>query len=384
MGTPRLVSSSLRLSQQGFKKTATALYRCAYAESLSDVSLEEGDVLPYDSTYEILTAEQAQDRSSQDKVVAVSAYAEVYEHTALNTSKWSELGGTRKIMQQTMGTVDWEAQWSATTALTAANYPVVGDLASTLIGAAGAAFGTAISDKSLDGEPQAMNVGLVREATPSKRHVTVQFRGYFVAHSGQTPWQEIQGTRKLAELTPEQVTWTADFVGTTTAVSTDKYPSRGNTITTLCGASGVLFSSTTFGALPLDGEAQVVVEGAVANETPDRRLVTVQFQSYFVLDSTHSPWMEVMGTRKIVADTNEYRDWQISFTGGTAAAQPLNGETYGSMIGNTATPLDTTGSTTTFDVQPVIVQVGHIQEITPIKSFVTCTFRENYLDTTTN
>jgi len=366
MGDPRLISSSLRTSQQGFKKWITALYRCANSETLSDVSLEEGDSLPYDTTYEIVSSEQGQDRQSMDQIVSLRSYGEVVTEAGTN---WSELKGTRRIVTETNEYIDWEVKFTAATTVTTANYPVPGD---TLTGVKGAgAFGTNMGGSHLDGEPQAMSIGLVERVTPTKQHVTVQFRSFFIVDSTDTPWSELRGTRRVAGQTTEYIDWEVKFTGASTITTAD-YPVPGEVMNDIVGTGAF---GTNIGGVHLDEEPQVVGVSLAELITPSKRHLTTRFRAYCIVDSTHTPWKELRGTRKIVADTNDYRDWQIAFIGATNAAEPVNGQPYASITG-----AGTLGDTTTYDVEPVVVGVNLTSAVTPTKSHAVCVFRERYLN----
>lgn len=54
-------------SQSGFRKDVSAVYEIALHNSLADVSLEVGDTLPEDSTYEIVNVVPYIEKSPKDK-----------------------------------------------------------------------------------------------------------------------------------------------------------------------------------------------------------------------------------------------------------------------------------------------------------------------------
>ena len=73
-------------------------------------------------------------------------------------------------------------------------------------------------------------------------------------------------------------------------------------------------------------------------------------------------------------------DWQIMFTGTTASTNPVNGDTYGSVVGVSAANF---GDTSVYDVESVIVNATIDFRLTQNKSHAVCVFREQYLDTAT-
>jgi hypothetical protein len=279
----------VRLAQRGFRKTCTARYRCAYAESLADVSLEEGDTIPsvetgdsallgnvFDTTYEILTSERQQDPQSADAIVAVSGYTEVYGHAAKTTADWSEIKGTRQVARETTEFIEWQARYSATTALGTDQYPGVGDVASAVVGTATAVFGSTFAGDPLDAEPQAFTVSLVESQTPLKVHCEVLYRAYFIADAAHTTWKEVRGSRKITADASDYREWTIDFVAATTVASASNGQPYGSVV-------GV--STQTIGNTALFDTAVLVQVGHVHRLTPNKSFFTGVFRERY-LDTT--------------------------------------------------------------------------------------------------
>ena len=178
MGTARLIHTSLQTVEEGFKKTITALYRCANAETLDTVDLQVGNNLPADTTYEITAATLIQDRNSMDNVVSVSSFIEQLDtaigNSAATGSNWSELLGTRKIISDTNEYRDWQIMFTGTTAST---NPVNGDTYGSVVGVSAANFG----DTSVyDVESVIVNATIDFRLTQNKSHAVCVFREQYL------------------------------------------------------------------------------------------------------------------------------------------------------------------------------------------------------------
>ncbi len=80
MAKKELIQESQTESQAGFQKTFTATYLVPINASLSDVSLEEGDTYPEDSTFEIIQATLKPNKNSNRRTVTKIATIVAWKH----------------------------------------------------------------------------------------------------------------------------------------------------------------------------------------------------------------------------------------------------------------------------------------------------------------
>jgi len=178
--------------QEGFKLFKMRTYYIGDNGTLTGADLDEGDPLPEDATYEIIsskviTLKKSSTQGYQGRGAEVVAMAEVID-TAATGGTWNELTGTRKKIDTDPQTVQYQMMLTAT-ADTAA--PANGQTYNAVTG------GTAFGSTGLDREPVLVYVSEVTKATIKKAHVTVIFQAHHARVS--------TGSGAFTEINPRQL-----------------------------------------------------------------------------------------------------------------------------------------------------------------------------------
>ena len=179
-----------REEESGFRQIKHRTFAIGDADTLSGSILQEGDTLPDDSTYEIIASEVqfVKPRSGKQgyagRAAVVQALLErVEDGGAASTYLWSELTGTRKVLDTDPQTLGYEITF---TGLTASARPTNGQ---TYLQVTGRASG--FTTAGLDREPVAVHVSQVKKATILKSHVTVRFEANHARIAKASPGTEL-------------------------------------------------------------------------------------------------------------------------------------------------------------------------------------------------
>jgi len=153
--------------RDAFRILRERLYKVGRNQSLSDVSLERGDTLPDDASYEIIKATEQVAEGGLARVVRVIGLKEQIEASG---TPWSELKGTRQVFDQYPHYIEYVITF---TGAPASARPNSGDTYSDVTGSG------SLSSANLTREPVAVHVGQMYRVTVNKSHVTIRFRGRY-------------------------------------------------------------------------------------------------------------------------------------------------------------------------------------------------------------
>jgi len=178
-----------REEESGFRQIKHRTFAIGDADTLEGSSLQEGDTLPDDSTYEIIASEVQfiKPRSGKPgysgRAVVVVAVLERVEADATGGKLWEELTGTRKVLDSDPQTLQYEITF---TGLTASARPTNGQTYAEITGNA-----SGFTTTGLDREPVAASVSQAKKATILKSHVTVVFEANHARTATGSSWTEI-------------------------------------------------------------------------------------------------------------------------------------------------------------------------------------------------
>ncbi len=164
--------------QEEFRNWKTRVYWLGRDATLAQANLEQGDTLPDDSSYEIITS-----ALKHAKEAGTYAVCQGYTEDTTSGSPWSELDGTRTVDDLAPNHIDFIITFTAATGTTA---PVPGNNYSAVFGS-----GTLGMASNYDDEPRAIHVSEVVKATKNKSHVTVRFRAHYWTEERSSRWAEI-------------------------------------------------------------------------------------------------------------------------------------------------------------------------------------------------
>ncbi len=180
-------------SEQGFRQFKDRVYPAGQDATLSDMSMQEGDTLPDDSTYEIISSAiemvkpltTATGKHNGGRAATLRGMKERVETPKTGNGEWSELDGTRQVDDSDPQVLRYQIKFTADVADTPTR-PSNGDTYLTITGNASGFVTT-----GLDREPVAVSVGETVKATILKSHVTVVFQAHYARTSTGSPFTEI-------------------------------------------------------------------------------------------------------------------------------------------------------------------------------------------------
>ena len=172
-------------SESGFRQYKNRVYGVPQGSVLSDFDLQEGDNLPDDSNYEIISASiemvKPLTRGANHKGGRAAVLNAVKERTETSTGGWAELVGTRRVLDSDPQTMRYQVEF---TAGTGATVPSPGDTLSDLTGGS-------LSSTGLDREPVVVFVSDRVKATIQKDHVTCVFQAHHARTTAGGAYTEI-------------------------------------------------------------------------------------------------------------------------------------------------------------------------------------------------
>ncbi len=217
-------------SEQGFRQFKLRSYGVPQSTTLADASMQEGDTLPDDATYEIilsgiemlkpLTQTIDGKRTTVHKGGRAVVMTGMKEKVEASGTDWSELSGTRDVDDTDPQVLRYKIRF---TAATGTARPSVGDTYTAITGNA-SGFTTA----GLDREPVVVWVGHRVKATILKSHINVVFQAHHARVSAGSPATEINPRRR---------------------VRTGRFTWKGTRRFSIPIASAVNFESTLYGSV---------------------------------------------------------------------------------------------------------------------------------------
>jgi len=155
-------------SRRGWDQYVTRAYEIPRNATLADVSLERGDTLPDDSTYEIISADTKVVKDPKNAANALIAIATgVKSVVTTSGSTWNEIKGTRRV-HDTVATRNYTITFEDETSAVS---PKPGDKYRDIVGSG------ALPVADVAHEPIADYVSEVENFTVNKQRVTVVFVG---------------------------------------------------------------------------------------------------------------------------------------------------------------------------------------------------------------
>tara|TARA_Y100000310_G_scaffold343562_1_gene451812 strand:+ start:231 stop:1670 length:1440 start_codon:yes stop_codon:yes gene_type:complete len=176
-------------SEQGFRQFKDRVYGVPQATTLddTDVNMQEGDTLPDDSTYEIISSKidmvkplTGKNAHRGGRAVVVRAMKEKVEGSS--QTPWQELSGTRTVLDSDPQTIRYEIRFTASTGTA---LPTAGQTISDVIGSG------SLTSTNLDREPDIVSVSARIKATVLKDHVVCVFQAHHARTTTGSPFTEI-------------------------------------------------------------------------------------------------------------------------------------------------------------------------------------------------
>jgi len=183
--------------ESGFNQFKDRVYGIPDGKTLadSDINLQVGDLLPEDSDYEIVSSEvtfvkprTGTNAHKGGRGVRVSAVKEKVDAAPVGGKLWSELSGTRRIIDTDPQTIRYQITF---TAATGSAIPANGSVYSDFTGA-----GT-LTSTDLDREPVLVHMDDRVKATILKDHVTCVFQAHHARVNTASPATEINPRRRV-------------------------------------------------------------------------------------------------------------------------------------------------------------------------------------------
>lgn len=189
-------------SEQGFWQFKDRVYPVPQAGTLAGatVSMQEGDTLPDDSTYEIISAKidmvrplTGEVKHKGGRAAVLRGMKEKYLTAKSGSGAWNELYNSRRVLDSDPQTIRYEIRFSAAIS-DGPTRPSPGDTYATINGGV-----SGFPTTGVDREPVAVHVGEVTNATILKRHVVVIFQSYHARGVTGSPGTEIN-PRQLVQI----------------------------------------------------------------------------------------------------------------------------------------------------------------------------------------
>lgn len=184
-------------SESGFKQYKDRVYPVPQSGTLAGatVSMQEGDPLPDDNTYEIIDAAikmvrplTGATKHKGGRAAVLKGYKEKVK--ADGSGDWNELVGTRKVLESDPQTLRYEITF---TAVTATARPSTSDTYLTITGEA-----SGFTTTDLDREPVVVQVSQLKQATILKSHVTCVFQAHYARTTTGGTFTEINPRIRIA------------------------------------------------------------------------------------------------------------------------------------------------------------------------------------------
>lgn len=181
-------------SEQGFRQYKDRIYPMGQSGTLdgADVSMQEGDTLPDDSTYEIISAKIEMvkpitgiSRHKGGRAAVLRGMKERYLTAKSGSGDWNELYDSRRVLDSDPQTLRYEIRFSAAIS-DGPTRPSTGDTYATINGGS-----SGFPTTGMDREPVAVHVGEVTNATILKRHIVVIFEAHHARTVTGSPGTEL-------------------------------------------------------------------------------------------------------------------------------------------------------------------------------------------------
>ena len=184
-------------SESGFRQSKTRVFGVPDESTLSTtgIDMQEGDTLPGDATYEIISSrvetlvrQAGPDKGQEGRAVRVRAVKFKTEADAESGYYWEELSGSRTFDDTDPQVVRYTITFVG---LTASAVPAVGSAYISFPGA-----GT-LTSTNLDREPVAVRISQKKKATVLKSFVTVVFQAHHARTTTGSPGTEINPRKRV-------------------------------------------------------------------------------------------------------------------------------------------------------------------------------------------
>ena len=347
-----IVKDQSRESQSGFTVTKYRSYEAGDGNTLADMSLEKGQTLPEDADYEIIASEikflkprSSKSGSYTGRVANVVAIKETVEAAPASGSyKWSELSGTRRILDSDPQTLRYEIKFTGAADVAR---PANGSTYAEVTGNS-----SGFDTTALDREPVSVSTSQVMKATTNKAHVTIVFQAHHARTTSGSVFTEInprrlvrtgvrswKGDRRFSATVAGAAALEQSLYNSLWPNKSGKYAPKCNRVETLDNFEpGRSLVVAHFETPRVIGEGKLRIEGSYEKVTRKEYPKGADGKEKYIIGpekykASGKGGTDVWGERRVVAGSNTYLKPMSTIILETAATS-LNLNTFMNKVGH--------------------------------------------------